>query len=561
MLNEVLYDPTGADAGHEFVEILNVGPQTAVLDGFRIEFANGADPLPAWAVRWRGAAGDTIVAGGRFLVADTGWNGPPDPDARASLALQNGPDAVRLVGPGVEDRLAYGGAGAAGLAEGAPHPGAATGSSLARRPDGRDTDDNAADWTSSDPTPGSANFPARAARVEVAAADPPSLPVAGGEVVVELRLLNLGLEALPAGRIDLLALDAPHPGPAGAAADTVPLWLDAVEPEGARTLRATWRPLREGRRRLRLRLPADACGPALDLPVADYQVGPAGPYLSEVMPAPSAGACEWVEIGNAGPVPVDAGSLRLRDEDGGWRALPARTLEPGAFLVVAADRDRLLSWWAAALSGGAPAACDGQALRSAAVEGAGGWPSLNNSAPRTRDFADRLSLGDTAGVVLDHVTLGAGGAPLPVGRSLERAHARPRGDPARNWGVSPAPGGASPACANALSLTLAAAGATDLAPNPFAPAAGGVLHVQFALGAGEVGWDARVFDLWGRRVRDLGGDGLGEGPRDVMWDGRDDDGVVVAPGGYVVCVRRRDGAGRFLAVARRLAVVSAEATP
>jgi hypothetical protein len=71
-------------------------------------------------------------------------------------------------------------------------------------------------------------------------------------------------------------------------------------------------------------------------------------------------------------------------------------------------------------------------------------------------------------------------------------------------------------------------------------------------------WEARIFDLWGRHVRDLGGDALGPGARDAAWDGRDDGGETVAPGGYVVVVRRFAADGGLLGSARCLAVVDAE---
>ena len=94
VINEVLYDPPGADAGGEFVELLNPGPGPVDLAGFRLEFANGADG-PAWQIRWQGGADDHLDPGAVFLLVDTGWTGPPG-QAEVRLALQNGPDAVRL---------------------------------------------------------------------------------------------------------------------------------------------------------------------------------------------------------------------------------------------------------------------------------------------------------------------------------------------------------------------------------------------------------------------------------------------------------------------------------
>ena len=101
-------------------------------------------------------------------------------------------------------------------------------------------------------------------------------------------------------------------------------------------------------------------------------------------------------------------------------------------------------------------------------------------------------------------------------------------------------------------------------PNPFYPAGGGeggVLHLQFILPADHQGWDACVYDLWGHQVRDLGGDSLGPGPRDVVWDGRNDDGDLVVFGAYVVLLRSYDAGDQLVSGQKRLAVVGTVAAP
>jgi len=70
-----------------------------------------------------------------------------------------------------------------------------------------------------------------------------------------------------------------------------------------------------------------------------------------------------------------------------------------------------------------------------------------------------------------------------------------------------------------------------------------------------LGWEVRVHDLWGQRVRDLGGDGLGAGRRELVWDGLDDVGAAVPNGGYVVSLRWRLPDGGQVQAARRLVVV------
>ena len=154
VINEICYDPEGADAGHEFVELYNAGPQPASLIGIRLEFANGADG-PVWQTRWTATAADTIACAGFFLIADRGWAADPPPQAEVTLGLQNGPDAVRLIRDGtVLDRVGYGDLQDAELYESQPAVDVASGQALARRPDGQDTEVNSVDLVAAEPTPG-----------------------------------------------------------------------------------------------------------------------------------------------------------------------------------------------------------------------------------------------------------------------------------------------------------------------------------------------------------------------------------------------------------------------
>jgi hypothetical protein len=205
------------------------------------------------------------------------------------------------------------------------------------------------------------------------------------------------------------------------------------------------------------------------------------------------------------------------------------------------------------------AAGSGCAASSVTVIRPTGWPALNNSAPSSRSYADRVLLADSAGVV-DHVTLGASDGKVPVGRSLERMApvSVVATEPAR-WAACTALAGGTPGCPNSVATTVGG-DALQATPNPFAPRgpAAASLHVRFRLGAGEGGYDLRIYDLWGQLVRDLGGDGLGPGPRHAVWDGRDDSGRPVPPGGYIVLLRRHDPGGRVLRGERTLVALIGE---
>jgi hypothetical protein len=64
LLNEVLYDPEGADGDLEFVELIAAGADSVVLEEVRLEFCNGAAP-GAWTLLW---AGPLRLAPGAFCL-------------------------------------------------------------------------------------------------------------------------------------------------------------------------------------------------------------------------------------------------------------------------------------------------------------------------------------------------------------------------------------------------------------------------------------------------------------------------------------------------------------
>ncbi len=155
VINEVDYDQVGADTGG-FVEIENTGTAAASLDGVALVLVNGGDG----AEYGRKALGGTLAAGARLVIDVDPQNGAPD-----GLALVDTGRGVLL------DALSYEGAITAAtigttvfdLVEGTMLPVDVADSNtvdgvLARLPDGKDTDDAAADWAfTTTATPGAAN--------------------------------------------------------------------------------------------------------------------------------------------------------------------------------------------------------------------------------------------------------------------------------------------------------------------------------------------------------------------------------------------------------------------
>jgi hypothetical protein len=165
VINEVVPDPDGADAGNEWVELYNDGAAEVDLGGWVIERAKSS-----WGARYTFSAGvllppgSYLVVGGEFVAAadiplgsgstfDLGNAGTSGDGIR----LVDDSGAVRdviIYGPNNNDALLD--ESGSVVTSTAPKP--ASGRSLSRIPDGADTDDNGVDiQLVSELTPGSAN--------------------------------------------------------------------------------------------------------------------------------------------------------------------------------------------------------------------------------------------------------------------------------------------------------------------------------------------------------------------------------------------------------------------
>lgn len=532
VINELLPDPAGSDGGQEFVELINTGPEDVSLEEVKLQFGNGADGS-VWTTRWSGITGTSLAPNERFLIVDRNWLGDQPGDAEVYLGLQNGPDALRLVrGEAILDMVGYGPLTDTSMMEGDPVS-ISSGLSIARRPDGRDTDNNRLDFVSADPTPGKQNFQPYSLGVVEWEVSPPSLDRPGIPVRLTVTLLNDGTEFLPTGPVVLRVGGLEHPS-----------LLDGLPPEQAR--RVTWNlvPDRSGLLPLEIIIPLPSAPDTLVLHLGGLQVGPGDLVLNEVLTAPRHGQGEWIEILVAAAEGIDLKGYSLRDEDGSWRSLPEMVLPPDGLLVLAQDSLALAGWHLDNRLQGAVTGCTSEQAIGC-QRNLAGWPSLNNTPTADRDFADRVYLAGPAGNVLDHLTLDGGNTYLvgqtEPGISLERQAPVPRNPGASNWAPSTSREGSTPGCVNSIAASREPTSEFAVVPDILDPEAGvSAVHFMFTLSGLQSGWGLRVYDLWGGMIRDFGGENLGPGPRDLPWDGRDDDGISAGPGGYVAVLDIRD---------------------
>ncbi|MEN8007247.1 MAG: lamin tail domain-containing protein [Candidatus Krumholzibacteriota bacterium] len=547
VINELLPDPAGSDGGREFVELLNTGPDAVSLNGVLLQFGNGADG-PFWLTRWTGEEGSWLESSARFLIVDRNWLGEPPGQAQVNLGLQNGPDALRLVREElVLDLVGYGPLTDQDMMEGEPAA-TATGRSLSRRPDGRDTGNNRLDFVLADPTPGRTNFHPYSLAVTGWELDPPSTDRVGQQVRFNLQVRNNGTEIFPVGTILLRV----------AGRDNIS-HLDRLPPDQERMISWNFRSELRGLIPLEILVPLPTGPDSLGFIPASLQVGPGDLIINEALAAPRHGQGEWVELAAAGNRSVDLAGHSLRDEEGSWRPLPDLSLDPGELVVLAQDSVALADWHLDNAAAGGTSGCghDPAIARQRILTG---WPSLNNTPPETRTFADRLYLAGPTGDVIDHVTFGSTGTLVggdsDPGVSLERMAPVPRNPGASNWAPCTAQAGSTPGCPNSVASFGETSLGFSIKPR-ILDSEGGItaVHFLFTLAPGQTGWELRVFDLWGGLVRDLGGENLGPGPRDLLWDGRDDQGQPVGPGAYVVLLESLDHSHHRLAREKALMVV------
>jgi hypothetical protein len=532
VINEVLYDPAGKDAGLEFVELKNIGSRAVPLGGWELETGNGSY-AGRWHRDWTGGTDDTLPAGGFFTIGEAMVS--PAPDAVAELDLQNGPDACRLISPaGVRDLVGWGDHTYSEYFEGTPAPTATSGSSLGRDPDGRDTDTNGDDFAVfSRPSPGTFNHPP--CDLWISRAGPSRYAsMSGATIDLVCLVANGGTTGCGA--------DARVWAEVGSARDSC-LVSSLVAP--GETARVILSPPNPGGGMHRVTVWLAAAGdpwPANDTLATSLVVPPPPLVVNEIMFKPAGLDCEWIEVLNRSPGDLTLTSWTIEDSGGKARTLTDGdlVLAPGSFLVLAENP--------AVLEQAYP-----ESLGCACLRPVGGWPSLNDT-DGPLGFADAVCVRDPYGTVVDSVAYREGWARSGV--SVERIDpAAISRDPA-NWSPHSGRLGGSPGRPNSVAFLLPSTGKLmELSAGVISPDGDGRDDVlAIAIRAGGV-VRLRVFDVNGHAVRSLLDGERVESGRVTFWDGRDGEGRAVPVGVYILSAEVTPLGGAGAQRARRPVVV------
>ncbi len=154
VVNEV--QVAGASASDEFVELYNPCAAAVAMSGWRLAYRSTSGTSDLTLID---LSGFTIPADGYLLFAGAGFTGTSDGSiggATGALSGSAGGVAIRNEANAIVDSVGYGGATNAFVESSAVAvPG--SGMSIARKPNGVDTNVNSADFAGSTPTPRASN--------------------------------------------------------------------------------------------------------------------------------------------------------------------------------------------------------------------------------------------------------------------------------------------------------------------------------------------------------------------------------------------------------------------
>ncbi len=258
--------------------------------------------------------------------------------------------------------------------------------------------------------------------------------------------------------------------------------------------------------------------------------------INEIQAGPVGGTAEFIEIVNASSTPVSVDGCFIADRRTGastMRRWPVAdrscVVAGGAMHVVAGDS-----------SVGPSARLTEELCTTVSTSGLG----LNND-------GDTVLLYSADSVLIDSVSYASAwhsaAVDDPAGRSLERYDPHlASGDP-RNWGTCVDPSGGTPGRANSIRVTAPASDASLVcAPDPFSPDADGrddVTVLRYRLPVRSSLIRVRIYDIRGRRVRELVNAAPAAMTGEVVWDGMGDGREPLRIGIYIVHLESIDEAG------------------
>ncbi|KPK89422.1 hypothetical protein AMJ80_09800 [bacterium SM23_31] len=237
--------------------------------------------------------------------------------------------------------------------------------------------------------------------------------------------------------------------------------------------------------------------------------------INEIMYQPLRNEAEWIELFNRGTSEVNLRNWRIKDKSRAEGAVIGQgdiIFPPGDYIVLTGDSIKLANYYPLSFT----------------IINVSHFPALNND-------GDEITVLDAAGRVSDSVEYNSSWGSNP-GVSLERIQVNASSNDRNNWGLSTSHEGATPGHVNSLEVHGISGQVLIVPePNPFSP--GRDMHVCRITVTQPLTQSLvtmKIFDRYGRLVRDLlRGEPQGSNFT-VEWDGRNNNGRLMQTDIYVI---------------------------
>ncbi|MFP4543275.1 MAG: lamin tail domain-containing protein [Candidatus Kapaibacterium sp.] len=267
-------------------------------------------------------------------------------------------------------------------------------------------------------------------------------------------------------------------------------------------------------------------------------------FINEIMYDPADPCPEYIEIINYSAKPVSFAGWSVHDEaaldEEGIVIDQANQIPPGAYFLIAMDESIYEAF--------------PELMDSANVFIPDKSISLNNS-------GDIIIIRDPYGNTIDSLEYENSwhddNLPDTKGLSLEKVLAGSVSGESY-WSTSIAEKGGTPAGINSISIERPSSGKLVIEPNPFSPYSSGKEQfcvIRWEMPFARANITAYVFNLGGARVRELVNFELFSSTAEIVWDGRNDEGYPLQPGGYVLYMEAIDSASDKIEVIKEVIAI------
>ena len=543
-LNEVMFDPDGNDNTDEFVELYNDAAIHKNLEGWRISDGEGTDSLVALDQGLIAAPHQyvLILDPDYFTSGSTTYDGRV-PESALVVTISGSTFGSRGFSNSEAETLTVYDAGGEIISCYTYSIGNATGRSDEKMlSSGGDSSSNWADAIVHHGTPGYRNSvtpPDRDLAVSSFSASPET-PQPGEAVTLTIVVSNVGLSALT----DSLVLSE-RTGD-GDPWTLLQAWAVSALLSGdsiafvSANLTGTAAP-----RFFRAELLG--VDDQIENNIRELTLSPSGTaggvIINEIMYSPETGMSEWVELLNTGFSSASLSGWTFGDGTGisdtsRRLTLASLSLAVDSMVILAADSSIFFEYL--------PLSAQVIVWNTSNI-------SLNNN-------GDSLVLWDQSGTMIDRVDYRPswGGE---MGLSLERISASALSNDPLNWATSLDSTGGTPGRMNSRAFPESefSENILTLEPNPFSPNGDGrddLLAIQYNLDQADAQLDLKIYDVRGRKVKQLASNAVAGFQGALLWDGTDEQGRILPTGMYIIYLEALGRGGTRIQSARRVVALA-----